>query len=129
MFGDILVIFSTEWVRPMTVIAPMDTGLWTGHCNSSNHQHHHRGPCPTNPKASCNSSWGTHGSCRWNSEGGGGCYDFDDCGNITTATACSAAEKNWAPPAHRCEISAQHPLPISAAQPYLHSDVRFSYDV
>lgn len=26
MFGNIVVVFATEWVQDMTVIAPMDTG-------------------------------------------------------------------------------------------------------
>eukprot|EP01047_Picozoa_sp_COSAG01_P127488 COSAG01_NODE_56756_length_316_cov_0.953917_2_plen_36_part_01 len=28
-FGDVCMIFSRHAVAPMTIIAPMDTGMWT----------------------------------------------------------------------------------------------------
>jgi hypothetical protein len=71
----------------------MDTGLWTGHCNSSDTGHHHHGACPTNPEARCNSSWGLHGMCRWNPAGDGGCYEFDACYNLTVRPATPSARR------------------------------------
>jgi len=87
MFGDIAVVFATQWVKDMTVIAPMDTGWWTGHCNTtrSNGGGHRSHVCRSNMDAqSCNHSWGEHGSCGWNAQSGQ-CAPFDRCRNSTTA--------------------------------------------
>lgn len=35
MFGPISAIFSPDFVRNMTIIAPIDTGAWEGECNST----------------------------------------------------------------------------------------------
>ena len=94
MFGDLAIVFATTWVQPMTVIAPMDTGWWTSHCNTTksngggNHRPH---ACSSNTDAqSCNHSWGMHGSCGWNAAADA-CAPFDHCHNSSTQDACKQA--------------------------------------
>jgi hypothetical protein len=107
MFGDIAIVFATDWVRPMTVIAPMDTGWWTNNCNTtkSNGGGHHRHACRANtdPQA-CDHSWGEKGACGWNAWSGQ-CAPFDRCRNssnpavrarpprVSTRSAASALRK------------------------------------
>eukprot|EP01050_Picozoa_sp_SAG11_P003653 SAG11_NODE_212_length_12275_cov_5.098308_9_plen_444_part_00 len=91
-FGDVSMVYSPEFVRPMTIIAPMDTGMWTMTCNKS-FSFPPPPPCSADTNAShCHpdpSGWGP--SCRWiNASGGGGFCAPWGCANGTTEESCAA---------------------------------------
>ena len=88
MFGDVSMVFSPDFVRPMTIIAPMDTGLWVMQCNTSANVFPHPPPCMDFTNATtCSHGWG----CRWANHtdmpNGGFCGDWG-CANVTDASDC-----------------------------------------
>ena len=89
MFGDVSMVFSPDFVKPMTIIAPMDTGLWVMSCNQSANMFPHPPPCAdfTNATTCSKDGWG----CRWANRSGtphGGFCGNWGCSNVTDATAC-----------------------------------------
>jgi hypothetical protein len=92
-FGDICMVFSPDYVRPMTIVAPMDTGLWVMLCNQSGSGF---GPPPppcytdTN-RSACEAGWG----CEWanaTAAGGAGSCASWGCANVTSEQQCDTME-------------------------------------
>jgi len=82
---DVAVVFATEYVRNMTMIAPMDTGFYSGVCESR-----HPTPCHEHASAaSCNGSVSRDMKhrCQWDVSAGL-CRPWDICGN-STVDACN----------------------------------------
>ena len=123
MFGDVCMVFSPDYVKPMTIIAPMDTGMWVMQCNHSANVFPRPPPCDEfGNETSCEQDgWGCHwnngsstkttttlaavtekgGSAGGGGEGGGFCGDWG-CSNMTTAADCQAMGKGqgsciWGP--------------------------------
>ena len=92
-FGDVSMVYSPDFVRPMTIIAPMDTGMWTMSCNSS--FHFPSGPPCDSAKNESACAESNFGSCVW---AGGACKanphpaHHHHHGGFGHATNCSVSD-------------------------------------
>ncbi len=120
MFGPISAIFSPNFVRNMTIIAPIDTGAWEGECNSTGGMPgHNPATDPTTcarhkTASSCDEA--RKDACDWRRTPSGvlGCVntalDRMRCSDETTEAGCRSAPGLPAPQLPFFSMHQQIPL-------------------
>ena len=97
-FGHTCAVFSPDYVRNMTLIAPVDTGAWDPQCNSSLQTRFNRmrggsGACAAENATTCNDDAPQRIDCDWRR---GGCVDTSVdrqlCKNQDTEAQCGVAQ-------------------------------------